>query len=269
MNQEISELLKRLNIQYKDEYFYKLAFSHSSLNKAGTAHHQNYERLEFLGDSLVGFVVSDLLIRYHPEFEEGQLASLKGELIKSASEAKKALSLGLDKCIMFSSSLSQDFMSNEPLLEDVFEAFVGAVLLDQGLESAIKLVTDCYIEDILTKDPSELENPKTLLQEYMQSIERRSVVYKVIKTEGPSHARIFTSGVYFDDHFLAEGTGKSIRISEFQAASNALEKLAIRKRQIAHEAEEVMGMLSNNPEYEKELGQIKKLVEKKFEKGGC
>jgi len=223
---DIEKLLLSLGFHAKTGLYYEMALTHSSVNGEKNSHNQDYERLEFLGDSLIGFVTSELCFTYHPEMEEGELSSLKSNFIKTDSEALYAKKIGLDKLIRVGPSFHEDFSKDHPLLEDVFESFIGALVLDQGKDVAYAFTRSLFEKDVPSASVEEINNPKSELQEAMQAESRESVHYKTLKEEGPSNARIFTCAVYFEDEELGEGVGNSKKDAETEAARSALTKMA-------------------------------------------
>jgi ribonuclease-3 len=223
---DIEKLLLSLGFRAKTGLYYEMALTHSSVNGEKNSHNQDYERLEFLGDSLIGFVTSELCYTYHPEMEEGELSSLKSNFIKTDSEALYAKKIGLDKLIRVGPSFHEDLSKDHSLLEDVFESFIGALVLDQGKDVAYAFTRSLFEKDIPAANVEEINNPKSELQEAMQAESRESVHYKTLKEEGPSNARIFTCAVYFEDEELGEGVGNSKKDAETKAARSALTKMA-------------------------------------------
>lgn len=185
------------------------------------------ERLEFLGDSILSFVVSTYLFKTYPEYNEGKLTNLRSLLVntKTLAEISKDCDLG-SKLRLSKGEEESGGRNNQSLLADTFEAYLGALFLDQGIIEAEKFIisaviprTEAFIEKNMLKDP------KSRLQEYVQSKKQFSPIYKVLNEEGPAHARKFTVGVFVNDELIGEGQGKSKQESEEQAASKALESI--------------------------------------------
>lgn len=226
MASEFSSLYRKFHILPHDESLYVLAFTHSSYNGMAGTRHQDYERLEFLGDSIVGMVTSELCYNYHPKMEQGDLSILKSQFICTHSEGSYAVKLGLDKFIKVGASYTKSIPTDFRLLEDVFESFIGALFLDQGLDFTYKLVREIYEEDIKNAHIEVAQNPKSALQEAMQADHKESVTYKILSEAGPSHDRTFVAAVYFESEELGRGTGSSKKNAEVEAAKDALGKLA-------------------------------------------
>lgn len=229
-----SKLFKSYGILPNNQLLYDLAFTHPSCNSESDTKHVDYERLEFLGDSVVGMVVSDLCYRHHPEMEEGGLTQIKNQMINSASEARRCKELGLDEYIRLGGSFASEVKrdgdhelskAERALYENVFEAFIGALFLDQGYEFTRFFLCRLY-EDEIKNARIELD-PKSALQQLLQSEAAVTITYKLLNKEGPAQDSIFTCAVYFDGIELGRGDGKNKKAAEMAAAKNALEKLSV------------------------------------------
>lgn len=220
-------LYRQFGILPHNEELYSLAFTHSSYNGMAGTRHQDYERLEFLGDAVVGMVVSELCYIHHPKMEQGQLSVLKAQFIRSSSEADYCKKLGLNQYIRVGASFAKDASKNVSLLEDVFESFIGAVYLDQGLEFAYKLVREIFEEDIKNASINEYINPKSFLQECMQADHKESVTYRILSEIGTGLEKQFLAAVYFEDKEIGRGVGHNKKEAETNAAKDALSKMAL------------------------------------------
>jgi ribonuclease III len=221
------DFLKSFGINPKNIELYEMAFTHSSFNSDAKTHHHDYERLEFMGDSVLGFVIASLIFNYHPEMNEGAMTKARSTLVQTASLAKKAREYHYDEYIRAGHSLTiEQALKNDHILEDIFEAVLGAIYLDQGIEVAIKYVKAMFEEDIKNFTSTEVKDYKSLLQEAMQAEYRESVTYKVVSEKGPPHNRTFEVEVYFNGQVLGFGIGKSKKDAEKMAAQDALSKVA-------------------------------------------
>lgn len=186
------------------------------------------ERLEFLGDSILSFIVSSYLFEKYPDFNEGKLTNLRSLLVNTKMLANLAKDCDLGSGLRLSKGEEESGGRNNPsLLADTFEAFLGALFLDSGLEEVKSFIFSTVIpqaDEFIQKNA--FKDPKSRLQEYIQSKKQGSPHYKVTNEEGPAHARKFTVGVYVNEELLGEGNGKSKQEAEEQAASAALSKLA-------------------------------------------
>lgn len=221
----VDELKKVLNIDINDASYYELALTHPSYNADAKTKHKDYERLEFIGDSVVGFVCGDLVYKNHPEMDEGLLSKLRSFLVRRESLAEYARKMKLDAFIRVGHSISRDSIkSSNKILEDVFEAIVGAIYLDKGFEIVYRYVENILIKDIKNANANILTDCKSKLQELMQSEQREAVSYVVIDEKGPAHDKTFTVNVLHMGIVLGTGSGKSKKEAEENAAKCALEK---------------------------------------------
>ena len=151
---------------------------------------------------------------------------MKAQFIRTQSEANYCRKLGLDDFIRVGVSFQGDVKNSLSVLEDVFESFIGAVYLDQGLAFTYKLVRSIFEEDIKNAKIHTEQNPKSLLQECMQADKKESVTYRIISETGPAHDKEFVAAVYFEEEELGRGVGKNKKSAETAAARNALDKMA-------------------------------------------
>lgn len=209
----------------KDKKLLEEALTHRSyLNEVKEKVPSN-ERLEFLGDSILSLVVSTHLFTNYPQFNEGKLTNLRSLLVntKILAEIAKECELG-SKLRLSKGEEESGGRNNQSLLADTFEAYVGALFLDQGLDEVKKFINSVVIpkadEFIQT---NMLKDPKSRLQELVQSKKQASPIYKVVEEKGPAHARQFTVGAYIEEELLGLGKGKSKQDAEEHAAEKALE----------------------------------------------
>lgn len=226
MHKNVNELLDELNIKYHDISLYELALTHSSYNVDVNTKHQDYERLEFVGDSVVNFVVADLAFSNRKEMNQGSLSKLRASIVQSSSLAKKANKLNLNEYIRLGHSLPENTRNSKRILEDVFESFIGAMYFDQGMDFTYNFVKSIFIDDIKNFQMSEIKDYKSELQEEMQAEHREAVKYVVIEEHGPAHDKTFVVKVTYNDVTLGIGQGKSKKDAEQSAAQDALRKKA-------------------------------------------
>lgn len=223
----LDQFFKKFNITPKNRELFEMAFTHSSFNSDAKTTHHDYERLEFIGDSVLGFVVASLIYKYHPEMKEGEMTRTRSSLVQSNSLAKYSINLGYNEYIRAGHSLSlEEASKNHNILEDVFEAVIGALYLDQGIEFCIKFITKIFKDDVINFKIDDFKDYKSLLQEAMQAEYRESVTYRVIREMGPPHDKTFEVEVLFNNCILGKGSGKSKKEAEQNAASDALKKKA-------------------------------------------
>jgi ribonuclease III len=213
--------------KFNDQKLFQQAFVHRSYLNEAKEQLESNERLEFLGDSILSFVVSEHLYRTYPQFDEGVLTNLRSLVVNTKSLAKKAKELQFgDHLLLSKGEEDSKGRENESILANTFEAVIGALFLDQGIDAVkdfLNAVLIPNIEEFVQK--KVFKDPKSLLQEYVQSKKQNSPVYKVLHEEGPAHAKQFTIGVYVENTLMGEGKGKSKQAAEESAAEQALEKL--------------------------------------------
>ncbi len=213
---------------FKDKKLFEQAFMHRSYLNETKEHFDSNERLEFLGDSVLSFVVSKYLYLNYPSFNEGILTNLRSMLVNTRTLADVARELEFGKLLKLSKGEEESKgRENRSLLADCFEAFIGALFLDQGSEVVSKFILEVLLpraEIFLQR--KALKDPKSLLQESIQAKNQVSPIYKVLKEEGPPHKRIFTVGAFLEDNLLGTGTGRSKQDAEKNAASLALVKIS-------------------------------------------
>jgi len=203
------------------------AFIHRSYLNETKDHTESNERLEFLGDSILSFVISDYLFKTYPDFDEGILTNLRSLVVNTKSLAKTAKGLEFGKYLYLSRGEEESMgRENESILANTFEAVIGALYMDQGIEAVSKFLHAVLIPSIQAYvEKKVFKDPKSLLQEYVQARKQNSPVYKVLHEEGPAHAKHFTIGVFIGNEKTGEGMGKSKQQAEELAAEQALAKL--------------------------------------------
>lgn len=212
----------------KNKKLFDQAFTHRSYLNEAKERLESNERLEFLGDSIISFVVSKYLYTKYPSYAEGTLTNLRSLLVNTKSLAESADMLGFGNMLKLSKGEEESKgRQNQSLLADSFESFTGALYLDQGINIVSKFLSEILLNKTeVFVQKKAFKDPKSLLQEYVQAQKQNSPVYKVLKEEGPPHAREFTVGVYINDTLHGEGKGKSKQQAEESAAEHALEKIS-------------------------------------------
>jgi len=213
--------------QISNTALFEQAFTHRSyLNESKTILESN-ERLEFLGDSILSFVVSQYLYVTYPEYNEGILTNLRSLLVNTKSLAQAAKTLDFGKYLKLSKGEEDSKgRENETLLANCFESFIGALFIDQGIKAVEEFIGATLLpqaQDFV--DRKAFKDPKSLLQEHVQARKQNSPVYKVLHEEGPPHAKTFTIGAYVGDVLVGQGVGKSKQEAEESAAKEALDGL--------------------------------------------
>ncbi|MBI5710979.1 MAG: ribonuclease III [Candidatus Eisenbacteria bacterium] len=224
----ISEFCRHYRIVFRDPALLKLALTHRSyLSVTGQGPRESNERLEFLGDSVLGLVTSEYLYRQNPNEHEGQLTKTKSLLVSKAILSRRALAMGLGRFVLMShSEVESGGRQRLSILADGFESVVGAIYLDQGFEAARS-----FIERWLLRESREIvadkrhTNYKSHLQEYVQSTFRTHPVYRIRSQMGPDHSKQFLVEVVVGKRVLGEGKGRNKKEAEQAAARDALEKV--------------------------------------------
>ena len=214
-------------IEIKNKKLLEEALTHRSYLNETTEKIPSNERMEFLGDSILSFVVSDYLFSKYPDFNEGKLTNLRSLLVNTKMLAILAKECDLGSRLRLSKGEEESGgRYNQSLLADTFEAYLGALFLDQGLDAVKEFIyatvipkADQFIQKNMLKDP------KSRLQELIQSQKKGQLIYRVMLEEGPAHARKFTVGVFVNDELLGKGSGKSKQEAEEESATLALAKL--------------------------------------------
>lgn len=216
---------------FKNKKLLEQAFTHRSYLNETKEKLSSNERLEFLGDSILSFVVSDYLYKKYPQFNEGILTNIRSLLVNTKSLALIAKELEFGNLLKLSKGEQESKGSqNQSLLADCFESFIGALYLDQGIETVTIFLQDALLfktEDIIKN--KSFKDPKSLLQEYVQAKRQNSPMYKVLGESGPAHAKKFTIGAYVGNGLIGEGSGNSKREAEENAAAAALNFYRLQK----------------------------------------
>lgn len=214
---------KYLDYEFQEPALLEQALTHRSLSST------NSERLEFLGDSVLGFVVAEALYQREPDNNEGELSRKRALLVKGATLTELARSIELDKVVRLSSAEQRaGGHQRSAVLEDAFEAVLGAVLLDGGYELVKSIILKLFagrLENL--PDQAEIRDPKSHLQETLQAAGLSLPEYRIEQAEGPDHAREFeVSCVISERDIRTTGRGSSRQAAEQEAASRALLLLA-------------------------------------------
>lgn len=222
----LSDLEKILGTTFKNQGLLIEALTHkSNLNESAKGSESN-ERLEFLGDSVLSLLTSTQLYKNFPTYPEGKLTNLRSILVRTQTLGKISQKLSLGEFLHMSKGEERSGgRTNLSLLADTFEAIIGAMYLDSGLETVKRFLERNLFSqiDTLSNDKSNFDY-KSHLQEVTQNSERLAPTYRVTKEVGPDHAKTFTVAVYAGSKQLATGTGKSKQEAEQEAARIALEQ---------------------------------------------
>lgn len=215
----LEALEARIGRQFQDRALLERALTHSSLSGAERGH--DLERLEFLGDRVLGLLAAEALYRRHPDMVEGDLAPRLNALVRTETCASAAVALGLDQLVRMSANeAAAGGRQKTAILGDVAEAFLGALYLDGGLDAA-RAAFNLFWTPNLDALAQSHRDPKTALQEWAQD-RRRAPQYVVIASDGPPHAPAFEVEVRVEGHQPARGAGRSKREAQAEAAQTFL-----------------------------------------------
>lgn len=213
--------------EFNDKQLYERVFTHRSYLNESRGQIKSNERLEFLGDSILSFVVSSHIFKKYPEFKEGELTNLRSIMTNTETLSEIGRKMELGKYLKLSrGEESGGGRNNKSILANTYEALLGGIFLDQGLEAAREFVTETILnhEDEIVEDQG-LKDPKSYLQEVVQERFKVSPTYSILKEEGPDHDRTYTVGVAVGEQDLGTGVGHSKQEAEKNSARAALQKL--------------------------------------------
>lgn len=228
---KVPAIEQKLGYLFQDKELLVLAFVHRSFfNEHRNLMKQNNERLEFLGDSVLGLIVSDYLYAHLPDEPEGHLSQLRSHIVEAGSCAQLLGHLDIGPYVLLGKGeRMNDGRGRETILADLFEALIGAIYLDGGMEAAKTFFFLHFSEKIQAYLQAPLRNWKADLQDYSQKKHQKPPVYKVQKESGPDHSKVFHVIACVDEIDIGEGTGPSKKEAEQAAAEDALKKLGVIK----------------------------------------
>lgn len=217
-----TDLVRQLAYEFKNASLLTQALTHRSFSGV------NNERLEFLGDGTLNFIIANQLYQRYPKLPEGDLSRLRAQLVRESSLSEIALGLNLGESLKLGEGELKSAGWRRPsLLADAMEAIIGAVFIDGGFAAAEALVVRLYTPLLDTLDPKSIaKDPKSLLQEYLQGRKIDVPEYVVIATEGEAHCQIFRVECNIPKlNIRTQGEGSSRRVAEQQAAQLAYQKV--------------------------------------------
>lgn len=215
----------KLGYHFQDRSYLALAFVHRSFvnENRDTALHN--ERLEFLGDSVLGLLIAEYLYRNLPSTPEGELSYLRSRLVEASSCVSFIQKLDVEKHILLGKGeRMNDGRGRESILADLFEAIIGAIYLDGGLEAAREFIFKNFSSEIAEILKMPLRNWKAMLQDYCQKKYQRTPSYHVLEEVGPDHSKMFTISVAIENQELGRGTGTSKKEAQQSAAADAISR---------------------------------------------
>lgn len=227
---QLQELCDSLGIQVNQYELLNLALTHTSFahETAHYPHNEHNERLEFLGDSVLGLIVSTYMYKHFPHFDEGRMTKLRAQVVCETSLYQCAKRIGLGKYLrMGNGEIASGGYKRPSILADAFEAVLGAYYLDQGFAAAQEYLLGLLEEEIhaVCNGLVMMGDYKSMLQERLQHRAQYEIAYEMLGFEGPEHNRTFTSGVFVNGVEYGAGRGRTKKESEQQAAREALERL--------------------------------------------
>lgn len=225
----LEEFERKISYTFSDKNLLILALTHSSYaNEIKKGGHENNERLEFLGDAVLDMAVSEYMYRHFPKMPEGELTKLRAAVVCEGSLAELSGRLGIGRSMLLGKGEeSTGGRTRDSILADAFEAIIGAICIDGGVNAAIEYVMHFMVDRIEhTKSTFRSLDCKTHLQEVIQKISKIPLHYAIVDEHGPDHNKIFVAEVTHDGRVLGRGSGKSKKEAEQNAANNALEQMA-------------------------------------------
>jgi ribonuclease III len=221
----VTPLEERIGYKFRNSLLLAEALTHPSLGHEAQRHHFDYQRLEFLGDAVLQLVITEYLFRHFRVEAEGQLTKLRSRLVSREALRTHAAALDLGRYILMGrGEESSGGRERTSTLADAFEALIGAIYLDGGLDPARSFILAQMRGDLeqLAITPVDI-NPKGHLQELLQSISPRSPIYELVSQSGPEHEKMFVSQVVWEGMVLGKGSGRSKKQAETAAALEAME----------------------------------------------
>ncbi len=222
----IRELEKRIGYTFRDRRLLETALTHSSFANENHEHVLFNERLEFLGDSVLGMITADYLFRTYPEKPEGELTKMRAVRVCEKTLSEFAQEIELGEYMRFGKGEALTGGRHRPsILADAFESLIAAMYLDAGLERTREFVLS-YVTRV-TQDSMPITDYKSLLQEIIQRNHSETLEYMVVAESGPDHCKEFTVEVYLNSNVIASGSGTSKKRAEQAAAKEALRLMGV------------------------------------------
>lgn len=223
----MTALEERLGYSFRNRALLETALTHSSYaNENRASGIVCNERLEFLGDSVLGVTVADFLYQHFPDMPEGRMTRLRAELVCEQSLHRVALELHLGDYLRLGKGEEHNGgRKRASILSDAVEAVIAAMYLDAGMETAAEFIHRCLLDDVRAIETPSFTDYKTSLQELVQRHSGQVLSYELVGEEGPDHAKTFRVQVCLNGEPLGRGTGRTKKEAEQTAAANALEAL--------------------------------------------
>ncbi|MCB1085120.1 MAG: ribonuclease III [Chlamydiia bacterium] len=227
LKQALPLIEKEIRYTFRDKSLLELAFIHRSYaneNQKDTPEHN--ERLEFLGDAVLGIIVSDFLYKTLPNHPEGELSYLRSRLVEATVCTRYVQKIGSERFLLLGKGEAMNAgKGRATLLADLFEALMGAIYLDGGIEPAREFFFDFFEQEVQEIIEKPHRNFKAELQDYCQKRAQKPPQYEIVSEEGPDHMKTFFVEVSLDGKKLGSGEGQSKKQAEQQAAENAMQRI--------------------------------------------
>ena len=217
----LHQLEKKININFKNKTLLKQAITHKSYDK-----NVNNEKLEFIGDRILGFVIAKKLLEIFPSDSEGILDKKLASLVNKNKCLEISKKFNLNKFIMTGNKQTKSYIIEDKIVSDACEALIGAIFYDQGIKIVEKFILDLWSNNISNSVETKVD-AKTKLQEYSLKKFKILPIYKIISTRGPKHKPLFNVSVKIKNNKYVEGSGLSKKEAEQNAASKLLDKIGL------------------------------------------
>lgn len=227
LGKELIDLQQLLGVTFNNTDILRTAITHRSyLNEHKEATWEHNERLEFLGDAVLELAVTDYLFKEFPQKPEGELTAIRAALVNTNSLSAASEALGVNQYLLMSKGEAKDEgRARQYILANVFEAFIGAMYIDQGYDTARNFIASRLFDNTAEIVRKRLwQDAKSRFQELAQDKASVTPTYETVSQDGPDHNRVFTVGVFLRAEKIAEGKGASKQEAEQKAARAALEK---------------------------------------------
>ena len=217
----LHQLEKKININFKNKSLLKQAITHKSYDK-----NVNNEKLEFIGDRILGFVIAKKLLEIFPSDSEGILDKKLASLVNKNKCLEISKKFNLNKFIMTGNKQTKSYIIEDKIVSDACEALIGAIFYDQGIKIVEKFILDLWSNNISSSVETKVD-AKTKLQEYSLKKFKILPIYKILSTRGPKHKPLFNVSVKIKNNKYVEGSGLSKKEAEQNAASKLLDKIGL------------------------------------------
>ena len=217
----LHQLEKKININFKNKTLLKQAITHKSYDK-----NVNNEKLEFIGDRILGFVIAKKLLEIFPSDSEGILDKKLASLVNKNKCLEISKKFNLNKFIMTGNKQTKPYIIEDKIVSDACEALIGAIFYDQGIKIVEKFILDLWSNNISNSVVTKVD-AKTKLQEYSLKKFKILPIYKILSTKGPKHKPLFNVSVKIKNNISVEGSGLSKKEAEQNAASKLLDKIGL------------------------------------------